>query len=338
MNQLEFDILKTIEVIYVSESAGHIFPYPKTIYNILTGNLRSVNASRYKNTPYFGLYSDLRFSSFTHTLEALVPHFLIRIQKKNKWRYQITPTAYDYLIDTHTSLDQRFFNHPEIDALFSFNHELKKFSEDYFDWTFQTEKGVSVIKNNKTGDYVFESIHAKVAYESNDERLFLEYLDENKAIKSIKTQSLCIDYELNKKPRKYYPDFVLLTNSENIIICEVKALTNMSYHMNVQKYEVLKAYCRAHGYGYGTIGFKGKFTSFEELKHRPVSVKLHRRVQSAMQKKGKFTHGQYKFFKASNSVHPLDIHSIVLKNSYKKVKQHDTIELRSTLNMGLDNV
>jgi hypothetical protein len=338
MNQLEFDIIKTIEVIYLSESAGHIFPYPRTIFNILKGNSSSVNAQRYLSTPYYGLYKELKFSLFNQTLEGLVPRYLIRTPRKNRLRYQITPTAYDYLIDSKTALDQRFFNHPDIDALFSFNHTLEKFSDDYFEKTFQTEKGVTVIKNNKTGDYTFNSIEKTVTYESNDERLFLEYLDENKAVKSIKTQSLCIHYQYNNEPHKYYPDFVIHTRSGHIIICEVKALINMSYHMNIRKYEVLKAYCKTHGYGYGTIGFKGKFTSYEELKYRHVSSKLNHRVRSAMQKRNKFTQGQYDFFKESNSVHPLDIHSIVLKNNYKKVRQYDAVELKSTINLDMIDV
>lgn len=329
MKQLPFDILKTLELIYMSSKARYIFPYPRTILNILNGNEKSQNADPYRESPYYGLYKGLKITALKEELDRLTPEFVEAVDYRNKTRFQLTDKAVDFIRESSGTLDQRFFNNPRIDRLFTIKEELKTFSDEYFENTFKPEKDVTQISNNIVGEVLIASINKTIKYESGDEKLFLEYLDENQAIKSIKTQSLCIHFKKKDQERKYFPDFVIHTKSGHIIICEIKAITNMSYYLNMEKYEVLKTYCKEHGYGYGTIGFKGKFYSYEDLETRIINHKLDQRVASALNKNSKFNHNQYKFFKERNTVHPLDIHTVVLKNNYKKIKPFDTVEIRA---------
>ncbi len=329
MKQFHFDLLKTLELIYMSAKAGDIYPYPRTIFNILTGNPNSLNAQRYEDSPYYGLYKGLKFTALKETLTALEPDYVTAVSVYSKARYQLTPNAIDYIKQSSEHLDQRFFNNPHIDRLFNIQETLQVFTDDYFETTFKTEKAVTQITHNNVGEVFLASINQTVAYESNDEKLFLEYLDQNQAIRNLKTQALCIPFEKNNRQRKYYPDFVIHTQAGHIIVCEIKALSNMSYYLNMEKYQVLKEYCKLHGYGYGTIGFKGKFYSYEDLENRAVNPKLEQRVKKALAKNNKFNPNQYKFFKERHRVHPLDIHTLVIKNNYKKIKLFDTVDIRS---------
>lgn len=328
MNQLEYDLLKVLELIYMESNKSQIFPYARTIHNILTGNPKSKNASKYRKSPYYGLYKYLTKSQFQRTLDILIPIYIETVPVKKRVRFKLTDESQSLFNDPNIQVNHRHFKNPEIDALFPKFNGLKTFDQAYFDTTFQPEKGVSVIGNNHIGDYTFQSIQRTVAYESGDEKRFLEYLDDNNAILDIKTQSLCIEYPHGKKIKKYYPDFVIYTKDRSIIVVEIKAMTNMSYHMNVRKYDALKDYCNAHGYGYGTIGFTDKFYSYEYLASRPVNPRLETRVKNSLAKKGRYNQNQYAYFKEKYKVHALDIHSIVLKHHYKKLRKFNVVDIK----------
>lgn len=329
MKQIQFDIIKVLELIYMKENNSKIYPYMNTVYNILIGNEKSSNASHYKESPYYQLHKKINFPRFKKDMMELVPDYLKTIPKKNKTKFQLTQKAKDYIIEVDQEFNKRFQNNPKTDHLFNNLENMKFFSDIYFEDTFVKQKDVNQIHNNQIGSIYLSSINKEVEFESGDERQFLEYINENKIAKNIKAQSLLLEYPSGNRIKHYFPDFIIHTREGHIIICEIKAITNMSYHLNIKKYEALKAYCLERGYGYSMVGLKDTFYSFEQLRDRPFSKKLENHVLFMMKKDKCYTHDVYYWYKKKNpNLHPLDIHSLILNYPYKKIKMFDTIELR----------
>jgi hypothetical protein len=311
----------------MNSDASLIYPYTKTIVNILNGNPKSVNASQYKESPYFGLYKDLTPSRMLREIKPLSPQYVEIMQTAKREKFALTEKGYHLLIEEQSKHLDDFINNPLFNKLFHFNHELTTFDDNYFEAKFNKQKEVNQIKDNLIGTVYLDSIKKEVEYESKPEKLFLEYLNQNKAVKNIKTQSLVIHYGTEKRPRKYYPDFILQTHENKIIILEIKAITEMSHHTNMKKYMVLKKYCEEHGYGYGMIGYEGKFFSYESIEKRPLSQKFINHMNYILKNQYIYTDENYKHFRSKNNVHPLDIHTYVLRNQIKKETHFNKIKL-----------
>ena len=327
MTRLQLHILKVSHLIYMNSDASLIYPYTKTIVNILNGNPKSVNASQYKESPYFGLYKDLTPSRMLREIKPLSPQYVEIMQTAKREKFALTEKGYHLLIEEQSKHLDDFINNPLFNKLFHFNHELTTFDDNYFEAKFNKQKEVNQIKDNLIGTVYLDSIKKEVEYESKPEKLFLEYLNQNKAVKNIKTQSLVIHYGTEKRPRKYYPDFILQTHENKIIILEIKAITEMSHHTNMKKYMVLKKYCEEHGYGYGMIGYEGKFFSYESIEKRPLSQKFINHMNYILKNQYIYTDENYKHFRSKNNVHPLDIHTYVLRNQIKKETHFNKIKL-----------
>lgn len=111
----------------------------------------------------------------------------------------------------------------------------------------------------------------KIDYDSGYELAMFEYLEEHNLVKEMGGQNLCITYSSAfRDDLSYYPDIVALTQDNHIMIIEIKPLTSMSYHINMDKYERLAEYCEEHGYMYAMIDPTKDFMSFEELRDMPV--------------------------------------------------------------------
>ena len=327
MTKLQLHILKVIHLIYMNSDASLIYPYTKTIVNILSGNPKSINAIQYKESPYFGLYKDLTPSKMLSEIKPLSPQYIEIKQNDKKEKFALTEKGYHRLLEEQSKNLDDLINNPIFNQLFHFNHELKTFDGNYFQSNFKKEKEVNQISDNLIGQLYLESIDKEVEFESKPEKLFLEYLDQNKAVKDIKTQSLLIWYGTTKRPRKYYPDFVLHTHDNKIIIVEIKAITEMSHHTNMKKYMVLKKYCEEHGYGYGMIGYEGKFFSYESIEQRPISQKFINHMNYHLKNQYLYTDEHYNYYRSKNNVHPLDIHTYVLRNQIKKETHFNKIRL-----------
>ena len=115
----------------------------------------------------------------------------------------------------------------------------------------------------------------KIDYNSSYEPIMLEYLEEHNLVKEMGGQNLCIRYSSAFcDDKKYYPDIVALTADNHILILEVKPVTMMSYHLNMEKYERLSEYCEEHGYIYAMLDPTEEFMSYEELRDMPVHPEL----------------------------------------------------------------
>ncbi|NCA93233.1 hypothetical protein EOM82_08375, partial [bacterium] len=109
-------------------------------------------------------------------------------------------------------------------------------------------------------------------------------------LKDIKAQTVELPYisqELNN--RRYFPDFVIKDYKSRIAVIEMKNFEMMSYHLNIDKYETLKAYCEKNGYGYAEIMKaynSDKYVSVEQIKNAPVNEALSKYVYETIEKNG----------------------------------------------------
>ncbi|MBR0414130.1 MAG: hypothetical protein IJI67_03555 [Clostridia bacterium] len=150
---------------------------------------------------------------------------------------------------------------------------LKNYSLEYFqrlsDWSHccgHAEKRIGTYRT-KSGN-AFD-------YDSKTELKILKYLDRTDFVIAIGGQNFLIPYSTDfADNKKYYPDIVIYTSTHHIIFIEVKSIANMSYHLNLSKYEALKRFCKQKGYGYTMVDPDSNYTTIEELKNEPKSFLL----------------------------------------------------------------
>ena len=156
----------------------------------------------------------------------------------------------------------------------------KTFSQEYFDKLADWGDGISSSGKEPVTVHITERGN-KISCDSRDEAAVLEDLKTHHVVRDVRGQSLKIFYEnAFGTPKKYHPDIAVLTHENKIAIIEVKSLTAMSYHVNMEKYKGLEAYCKEKGFMYGMIALSSqnvaspqnvqytspKYTSYEELR------------------------------------------------------------------------
>jgi hypothetical protein len=274
LTQTQSDILKTLGMIYMAPNDKHIFPYEKTIYNILKGNPKSVNASQYKDSPYYGLYPDLRFNSFKKALNGLIPNWIETVHGKKKLEYHLTEAADIFLLDTNKSLNQKIFISPkkEEPIIDNFNHN--KYRDAFLNEPTETEEILSKFSSKKTmleknicspkrikkisiesflkfADWdnynppknkpFVEIDDFKLPFYSKDEKIVYDHIAKHNLAKCIRGQALRIP--IPKTKRFFYPDLVYLNKDNEVVIIEVKSKANMSTHDELVKYNALRLFC-----------------------------------------------------------------------------------------------
>lgn len=128
------------------------------------------------------------------------------------------------------------------------------------DWTIGTSFNGTHIYKTSSGNYIF--------CDSKSEVKMLEYLERNNLVLDIGGQMLDIKYDSPFREKiTYYPDIVTLTSDNRIAIIEVKPITAMSCHRNIEKYKALSKYCKENGFIYAMIDPDEDFMTFEELKN-----------------------------------------------------------------------
>lgn len=118
------------------------------------------------------------------------------------------------------------------------------------------------------------------------ERRFLKLLFERGFITDALSESLELDYSSRRMSgKKYYPDFILKLHDGRIAVVEMKNLSSMGYHLNIDKYECLAAYCAENGYLYAEIAkddVTKKYVSAAQIKALPqdgqLSAFIHKKI------------------------------------------------------------
>ena len=166
----------------------------------------------------------------------------------------------------------------------------KKFTiKDFLQITKNAKKkpgGSNTEKTVKLDDgYIYEA-------DSQQEISTLKKLISHDTFKRLRGQCINIPYRFGGKAHNYYPDFIILTKTNKIIVMEVKEIAQMNSKQNIRKYEALKRYCEKNGYLY--IMCDKSFKPFEKLSRYNVSSKVESAIESAIEEKGYFDYSDFK--------------------------------------------
>ena len=125
---------------------------------------------------------------------------------------------------------------------------------------------------------------------SKDERTFLRKIADS--CKCIRGQCLPISYRFESKTHKYFPDLIILTKTNKIIIIEIKQISEMVSKLNRRKYNALRAYCNRHGYLY--MMCDRKFNAFDKLGKDTRMPTVEALIEESIKRKGNFNYKDYK--------------------------------------------
>lgn len=130
--------------------------------------------------------------------------------------------------------------------------------------------------------------------DSKAEYAMLSYLEENDLIINCGGQNFELDYCSEfKSGRKYYPDIVALTKDHKVIFIEVKPLTAMSAHLNIEKYNALSYFCEENGYAYMMVDPNNNFATYDELYDMDVCQGLYTIFEQLEKETKKLSENQY---------------------------------------------
>ena len=146
--------------------------------------------------------------------------------------------------------------------------------------------GANTEKTIKLDDgYVYEA-------DSQQEISTLKKLISHDAFKRLRGQCINIPYRYGGKTHNYYPDFIILTQTNKIIIMEVKEIAQMNTKQNIKKYDALKRYCEKNGYLY--IMCDKTFKPYEKLSKFTASSRVETAIDDALDEKGCFDYSDFK--------------------------------------------
>jgi len=137
--------------------------------------------------------------------------------------------------------------------------------------------------------------------DSKLERRFISYLFKKGFITDAKAEALELEYSSEKMSgKRYFPDFAVKLYDGRVAIIEMKNLSSVGYHLNVDKYESLQNYCRENGFMYAEISKdfeENRYVSAEQLKTRKVNEELRKFIDGKISANGICTAADLAAFK-----------------------------------------
>jgi hypothetical protein len=142
-------------------------------------------------------------------------------------------------------------------------------------------------------DINFRGFTRNLICDSFLESRFAQMLAQVGYVTDIKAQTLEIPYISQELAnRRYFPDFVIKDYKGRVAVIEMKNFEMMSYHLNIDKYEHLRRYCEALGYGYAEIMKEYNaetYVSVEMLRAAPVNEHLMQYIYAKIEENGQRT-------------------------------------------------
>lgn len=139
----------------------------------------------------------------------------------------------------------------------------------------------------------FDTHKRLIVCDSALERRFASIMALIGYITDMKAQAFTLRYVTNALvSKKYLPDFIIKDYKGRIAIIEMKNYEAMSYHLNIDKYEKLKAFCEKKGYGYAEVMREYSaetYVSVEQLRQRPVNRELYDHIVKTMEENERAT-------------------------------------------------
>ncbi len=137
---------------------------------------------------------------------------------------------------------------------------------------------------------VLKTENRKLYCDSKLERRFLNYIFGKGFATDAKTEALELEYSSGKMSgKRYFADFVLKLYDGTVAVVEMKNLSSIGYHLNVDKYEALEKFCTENGYRYAEIAKdykENRYVSTDELKKRSQNRQLHDFIKSKIAENG----------------------------------------------------
>lgn len=309
--KLDSLVLKAIKCIDDSMLKS-IRPRAHTITSFLKGSVKSPFYYFYqRHQDVCGKYPDILVKNVDQSLQRLIKQQKAYLEGK------------DYVIK-----QEEYAIKHELDHIFMNREHAKTFFADDLinltDWN-NPVQGTNTIKVVETSDGY------KLPCNSREEVSVINKLSKKGFYIVLRGQALNIPYFCNgKKPKKYYPDLVMLTHDHKIAIIEVKQTKMMSYFENIVKYEALKKFCEENGFIYTMCD--RDFITFEDIKKRKVTDKVKNLFYKHFNKYQVFNKNIYNEMiqKLNNSEKKriyLDLVSIIIKDQLKNEDRY-FIELK----------
>lgn len=166
---------------------------------------------------------------------------------------------------------------------------------------------------NNIGTRKLYKLNVKAEYESLMEKKLIYRFSQFSFVKSLKTQSLSIDYDYDNKHMKYYPDIQILTRDNKLIIVEAKPIYNMMDKHVIEKYKALKNYCQKNGYGY--VMMDERYNTIESILSLNIDKNIEENFINFVKNKGQIDYNGYKHFKSLYPISMKETVKIVLANN-----------------------
>lgn len=187
----------------------------------------------------------------------------------------------------------------KVEELITYPENVKEITEDLASLFPDVEKPYDdVTKHRCELEIDFDDFKRVVICDSFLESRFAQCMARVGYLNDIKAQTLEIPYISQALANhRYFPDFVIRDYKNRIAIIEMKNFNMLSYHLNLDKYEQLKAYCEENGFGYAEIAkpFNGEnYVSLDQLRVAPVNTQLENYIFETIDKNGKES-GEYEF-------------------------------------------
>lgn len=195
-------------------------------------------------------------------------------------------------------------------TIFPANLELN--SELHF-YNLQQERNVN-FDNSNSGVFFCEKMNTEIQYESNLEYRLLSKFSQSFIVKAYKVQSLVIPYRFQDYNRLYYPDIQILTNSNQIIIVEIKPSMRMVNYQNLIKYKAMESYCEENGFGFIVMDNR---TNLKKLMEREVYTALSEEIINVLKHKEYISYSEIKLILEKHNCIFLDLYSVILNKNLK---------------------
>lgn len=156
--------------------------------------------------------------------------------------------------------------------------------------------------------------------DSQQEISVVKKLISHKCFKRLRGQCMDIEYKFNGKKHSYTPDILLLSNTNKIIVIEVKEVAEMSTKQNKAKYRALSRECLKNGYLYMMID--KNFVSYEKIQTQKGSNRVNEAIDYALDESGSFDYYDY-----------LDLIDGKTHNEIKKIRKNIGVYVASHKNV-----
>lgn len=146
----------------------------------------------------------------------------------------------------------------------------------------EAQRTVSSHPRYKSGIFFSEKCQRNVQYESGMELAFIKLLEASKRVRFYYEQPVQIPYSRGKRRQTYTPDFAVFLQTDEVVLVEIKCLSDMLDNRVQLKMESLLQYCRKKGFG---LLFTDLSRGLVKLREVNYNRKLERAVLKAIEDK-----------------------------------------------------